>query len=248
MEGDTGVERSGVPRGDITALSPRPRGSGRLCILGGATTTRGSRWMGAEMKGASSPSRRRDPCRLVCGDERGDARGDALGEARADLLLLVRVPGGSLGAGPSGMVGSQEARRHKALASSFNSIPRATAGRDKDGPTGHPPAVPSDPRRCTPAPDPDPSSMVMGGQQPPHPPPSYPLSQPPVHRCPRAHWHRPRGCTSSALGLTLHSTRSHRQSPRAPSTSSASPCCSERCFMKGAATQAPLPTRLSCAR
>ncbi|XP_063889368.1 proline-rich protein 2-like [Scylla paramamosain] len=84
------------------------------------------------------------------------------------------------------MVASQEARRHKALARSFSSIPSATAGSESEGPDGQAPPGVAEPRRCTPAPapapapDPDPSSMVMGGLTLPHPPRSPPLdaSQP----------------------------------------------------------------------
>lgn len=94
------------------------------------------------------------------------------------MLRRVRTPGGRSGAGPSGMVASQLARRHKALAKSFSSMPRATAGREREGPGGQVPG-PADPRRGPPAPDPDPSSMVMGGCQPPHPPLSLTLAAPP---------------------------------------------------------------------
>lgn len=138
--------------------------------------------MGHSGGSGSSPSRRRDPWRLP----RGECRGEWRGEARAELLRRARTPGGRSGAGPSGMVASQEARRHKALARSFSSIPSATAGSESEGPDGQAPPGVAEPRRCTPAPapapapDPDPSSMVMGGLTLPHPPRSPPLdaSQP----------------------------------------------------------------------
>lgn len=138
----------------------------------------GSRWMGHSGGRGSSPSRRREPWRLP----RGEWRGEWRGEARAELLRRARTPGGRSGAGPSGMVASQEARRHKALARSFNSIPSATAGSESEGPDGQEPPGPAEPRRCTPAPapapapDPDPSSMVMGGLLLPHPPRPPPLA------------------------------------------------------------------------
>lgn len=138
----------------------------------------GSRWMGYSGGSGSSPSRRREPWRLP----RGEWRGECRGEARAELLRRVRTPGGRSGAGPSGMVASQEARRHKALARSFSSIPSATAGSESEGPDGQVPPGPAEPRRCTPvpapvpAPDPDPSSMVMGGLLLPHPPRPPPLA------------------------------------------------------------------------